>query len=215
MPKVHVVDYGRGNIASVCRGLEKCGAEVALTTRPGELAGADRVLLPGVGAFGDCMAQMQALGFTDGVRRFIASGRPLLGICVGMQVLHSVGEEFGTHAGYGVVPGIVSAIPGTAADGRPHKTPHIGWTALDLPEGQSSARWRGTVLEALEPGAPVYFVHSFTASPDEPAHRLADSRYNGRLIAAAVTRDNVTGVQFHPEKSGPAGLAVLARFLSL
>lgn len=214
MSKVHVVDYGRGNIASVCRGLERCGGEVVLTTRPDDLAGAERVLLPGVGAFGDCMEQMHQLGFADAVRRFVDAGRPLLGICVGMQVLHALGEEFGRHEGYGFIPGTVSAIPRTAADGRPHKTPHIGWTALQPPAEATRDRWRGTVLEPLEPGTAVYFVHSFTAAPEVAGDRLADCDYNGRRIAAAVQRDNITGLQFHPEKSGPAGLAVLARFLA-
>lgn len=213
MPKVHVVDYGRGNIASVCRGLERCGAEVALTTRAHDLTDADRVLLPGVGAFGDCMAQMQALGFTDAVRRYVDTGRPLLGICVGMQVLHAIGEEFGRHEGYGFIAGEVRAIPRQGIDGAPHKTPHIGWTSLELPQEAAQDRWRGSVLDALEPGTAVYFVHSFTASPTDARDRLADSDYNGCRIAAAVQRGNITGLQFHPEKSGPAGLAVLDRFL--
>ncbi|HRK17682.1 MAG TPA: imidazole glycerol phosphate synthase subunit HisH [Hyphomicrobiaceae bacterium] len=213
--KTHVVDYGRGNIASVCRGVEQSGGEVVLTTRASDLAKAERVILPGVGAFGDCMSQLEALGFVDAVKGFAATGRPLFGICVGMQVLHSIGEEFGRHAGIGFIPGTVSAIPKTTADGQPHKTPHIGWTPLEYPAGKGHERWKGTILEDVEAGTSVYFVHSFTAAPETAAHRLADCHYNGRLISAAVQRDNITGVQFHPEKSGAAGLKIIERFLRM
>lgn len=213
--RVHVVDYGRGNIASVCRGIEQCGGDVVLTSRAGDLAKADRVILPGVGAFGDCMDQLVALDFVDALKKHVATGRPLLGICVGMQVLHSIGEEFGRHDGIGFIRGVVRAIPKTAADGRPHKTPHIGWTPLEVPQEQSTERWRGTILDGLKPSTSVYFVHSFTAEPKAASDRLADSHYNGRLISAAVNRANISGVQFHPEKSGPAGLAILDRFLRM
>jgi len=210
-----VVDYGRGNVLSVCRAVERCGGAVELSDSPAALANAERAILPGVGAFGDCMAQLRSLGLIEPLIEFARSDRPFLGICVGMQILFTSGEEFGDHSGLDLIPGAVAAIPKTDANGTPHKTPHIGWTPLELPEGQSAARWDGTVLEGLEPGSPVYFVHSFTGRPERDADRLADAYYNGRLVSAVVQRGALTGVQFHPEKSGAAGLKLIDAFLKL
>ena len=111
------------------------------------------------------------------------------------------------------MPGRVTAIPDTTADGRPHKIPHIGWTAIRPPDETTRARWAGTILEQVAPGSAAYFVHSYSAEPTDPAHRLADSHYNGRRISAAIRRANVTATQFHPEKSGPLGLSIISRFL--
>jgi glutamine amidotransferase len=148
------------------------------------------------------------------VKAYAASGRPMLGICVGMQILLTESEEFGRHEGLGLIPGKVVAIPRTDADRQPHKIPHIGWTALDIPRGRNEASWSGTVFDGLEPGvSAAYFVHSFTAQPDKITNRLADSYYGGQLISAAIVQDNIVGVQFHPEKSGLIGLQILSRFL--
>lgn len=211
--KTLIVDYGRGNLQSVCRAIENCGGDYLLSSDPAEIAMADRLILPGVGAYGDCVTQLTDMGFVEPLREFVATQRPFLGICVGMQILLSSGEEFGNHRGLDLIPGKVRAIPKTDGKGAPHKIPHIGWTAIDIPEGQGAQRWQGTILQNTRPGAPVYFVHSFTAEPDDPGHRLADAHYNGRLIAAAVARDNITAVQFHPEKSGPVGLRIIDAFL--
>lgn len=212
---VTVVDYGVGNLLSVRRAFEHRGAQVQVTSSPDRVWNADRLVLPGVGAFGDCVAALRADGMDQAVRRFIASGRPFLGICVGMQVLFDVSEEFGEHAGLGVIPGRVRMIPRTAADGSPHKVPHIGWTALRPPAGADASRWSGTALAGVRPGDEAYFVHSFTGWPEEDEDRLADADYHGRLVSAAVRRDNVCGVQFHPEKSGRVGLSIIDGFLRL
>lgn len=212
---VTVVDYGVGNLLSVRRAFEQCGAQVMLTSSPDRVWNAERLVLPGVGAFGDCMTALATGGLDQAVHRFIASGRPFLGICVGMQLLFSVGEEFGEHAGLGVIPGRVRAIPRTAADGQPHKVPHIGWTPLQPPAGGDAADWAGTPLAAVRPGDEVYFVHSFTGWPEDEGDRLADADYHGRRISAAVRRGNVCGVQFHPEKSGRVGLGIIDSFLRL
>lgn len=213
--KTLVVDYGRGNILSVCRAVESCGGSVTLSDRPADIVGAERLILPGVGAFGDCMAQLRSLGLTEPLIEFARSDRPFLGICVGMQILFSSGEEFGDHKGLDLIPGAVQAIPDTAIDGKAHKTPHIGWTPLEVPDGAAPARWKGTVLESLEPGSPVYFVHSFTGIPLRDEDRLADAHYGGRLVSAAVDRGALTGVQFHPEKSGAVGLKLMDAFLRI
>lgn len=213
--RVAVVDYGVGNLLSVSRALEHCGAAVTMASDVKAVRGADRLVLPGVGAFGDCMAALVQRGLEDAVREVIAAGHPVLGICVGMQILLDASEEFGVHRGLGVIPGRVTPIPVTDTNGCPHKIPHIGWTSLEIPAGADAGRWRGTVLEGLAPGVAAYFVHSFTAEPIDSAHRLADSWYGGRRIAAAVQRDNLFGTQFHPEKSGPVGLSLLRRFTAL
>ena len=204
---VTVVDYGVGNLFSIARSIEKAGGEARLSADPDEVAGAERLLLPGVGAFGACAAQLAAAGMAEPVKAFAATGRPFLGICVGMQLLFDRSFEFGEHDGLGLIPGTVEAIP---SDGR--KVPHIGWNAL-LP-GPARGGWTGTIFEALKPGeASAYFVHSFAGHAAEPADVLSVVEYQGVEVCAAVQRGNVTGVQFHPEKSGPVGLSLLDAYL--
>ena len=139
----------------------------------------------------------------------------MIGICVGMQMLFDVGEEFGEHCGLGLIPGRVSGIPDTDVKGRPQKIPHIGWTPIDIPEGANDDRWAGSILDGTPRGTALYFVHSYTAHPANAVHRLADADYGGRQISAVVRKDNVFGTQFHPEKSGPDGLNILRRFLTV
>jgi len=210
---VVIVDYGIGNLYSVTRAFESCGAAVRLTTDASHIADAERVVLPGVGAFEDGMKGMTGRGQAEPVKRFIASGRPFLGICVGMQLLMDVGEEFGEHAGLGVIPGRVQAVPATRADGRPHRIPHIGWNALLPPEHRPD--WSGGLLDGLPERPAVYFVHSFAPVPAEQQHRLADCDYDGRRISAVIRSGNAYGCQFHPEKSGPVGLKIVENFLRL
>lgn len=207
---VVIVDYGAGNLLSVRRALEKGGAQVSLGTRYGDVADADFVVLPGVGAFRDGMAGLKQNGLDDGIRRFADTGRPLLGICLGMQMLASDSEEFGQHEGLGLVPGHVRAIPAQGADGTLHKIPFTGWARLDETRPGSFA---GSALQAVPPQAQVYLVHSYHMLPDDPHHGCAVYDYDGVKVTAAVRRDNVMGCQFHPEKSGPVGLGVLADFL--
>ncbi len=210
---VTVVDYGIGNLYSVTRALEVCGASVRLTSTHEHIEAADRVVLPGVGAFADGMKGLAQRGQTDPLKRFIGSGRPFLGICVGMQLLLDVGEEFGEHAGLGLIPGRVRPVPATGADGKPHRIPHIGWNALVPPA--AGPGWGGTILQGLPPEPAVYFVHSFAPEPAHDEHRLADCLYDGQRLCAAVQVGNIHGSQFHPEKSGPTGLQILQNFLKL
>jgi len=168
--------------------------------------------LPGVGAFADGMRGLTERGLDKVVLEFANSGKPLLGICLGMQMLTSVSEEFGEHKGLGIIPGRVMPIPRTTIDGKHHKIPHIGWSGLVLPDDLPG--WQGSILEQLNPGDAVYLVHSFDVRPDNKSHRLADCDYNGRVISAAIRLGNVSGTQFHPEKSGQIGLEILGSFLS-
>ena len=209
--KVTLVDYGIGNLYSVRRALECVGADVLLSSNPMEIEAAERLVLPGVGAFEDGMAGLTGRGLVDPVRRHAASGRPLMGICLGMQMLASVSEEFGLNTGLGLIPGRVTAISGTTTEGLRQKIPHVGWSAL-LPS--AAVRWEGTALADTAPGSSVYLVHSFQMVPDEPVHRLAEYEYGGHRITAAVGSGRIIGCQFHPEKSGPVGLDILRRFLA-
>jgi len=205
--RVTVVDYGIGNLHSVVKALRHEGAVVSIAGDATGVAAADRLVVPGVGAFADGMRGLSDRGLVEPIQRYAESGRPLLGICLGMQLLLGESDEFGTTEGLSIVPGRVIEIrrePG-------FKVPQIGWNRIYPATG---ANWAGTILESIEPGAMVYFVHSFTAVPARNEDRLADATYAGQQISAAVHRGNVWGCQFHPEKSGPTGLGILRTFLA-
>ena len=207
-----VVDYGIGNIRSVCRAFEHCGADVELTGDSRRISHADRVVLPGVGAIGDCLDELSRRGLIDALKRFADLDRPFLGICVGMQLMLERSFEFGQHECLGWIDGEVAAIPTRGADEVPHKIPHIGWNNIELPEGRDG--WENTIFEGIEPGNSVYFVHSFAAIPTESSLRLADTLYGGMRICAAVAQGTISGTQFHPEKSGSVGLRIISNFIS-
>lgn len=209
-PEVAVIDYGVGNMLSVQRGLEHCGGKVNLTADPERILAAKRVVLPGVGAFANAMQALERKGLLAVIREIVRCQIPLLGICLGMQLLLEESEEFGMTAGLGLIPGRVIPIPSVAVNGEPLKTPHIGWNEL-IPRSPSS--WKGSCLEGHRADEAMYFVHSFMAVPSDPTLRLADCSYGGHQIAAVIKQKNITGCQFHPEKSGKCGLAFLRRFL--
>ncbi len=209
VPTVTVVDYGVGNLHSVCRALEHCGARVTLADDAQGVAAAERLLLPGVGAFAVGMEGLIARGLVDPILRFAETGRPLLGICLGMQMLVSASEEFGVHRGLDLIAGRVKPIPSDTVDGRKQKIPYVGWCDLHPAAGG----WQGSVLQDTAAATAVYLVHSYHVVPDDPAHVLAKCLYGGQTIAAAIRSRNITGCQFHPEKSGQAGLEILGQFL--
>ncbi len=211
---VTVVDYGRGNLFSVQRALEHCGAQVRLVSDPEELGNAEKLLLPGVGAFRDAMDALSSRGMDQAIRAYAASGKPLFGICLGMQLLLDSSDEFGQSHGLGLIPGKVQAIPTQDGTGASLKVPHIGWSELCL--GAERESWAGTLLEGLEPGrSSMYFVHSYMVVPDSVQHRVADCLYGDVAISAVIQRENIWGAQFHPEKSGESGLSILRRFVAL
>lgn len=202
-----VVDYGVGNLFSLTCSLRAVGAEAVVTGEEGVLARADRVILPGVGAFGDAAEALRASGLDQIVLRVAQAGKPLLGICLGMQLLLDYSTEYGRHRGLGLIPGSVQAIrPVVPAE---YKVPHMGWNALRFPKDRPVS----PLFRYIREGDCVYFVHSY-AGTDCEEHTIATAEY-GPELTAAVARDNVYGVQFHPEKSGPVGLNILKAFCEL
>lgn len=210
--RIVVVDYGVGNLFSVRRAIEVSGGEdIVLSADPDEIAGADRVILPGVGAFEDGMRGLGERGLVEPLKSFAHSGRPLLGICLGMQMLASQSEEFGLHDGLDLIPGRVVAIPRQTTDGGVLKVPSIGWTLIT-----SSNRLAvdASCLAGHADHSAVYLVHSFHVVPTNPEHLLASYDFGGHAITAAIGRGNVIGLQFHPEKSGKVGLDIMRRFIA-
>jgi glutamine amidotransferase len=202
---IAVVDYDMGNLRSVQKALERVGASATITRDPDVIAGAAGAILPGVGAFGMCMENLRRYGLVEPVRAFVASGRPFLGICVGMQILFDESDEFGTVPGLGILPGRVRRF---AADpeGR-RKVPQMGWNTIDVCR-------RAPHLAGIPEHAYVYFVHSYYAEPAD-ASVIATTTEYGHPFASAVWRDNLFATQFHPEKSQAVGLRLLANFASL
>lgn len=207
---VTVVDYGLGNLFSVARALESQGARVRIESDPDAVRSADRLVLPGVGAFGDGMAGLAARGLVEPIREFARTGRPLFGICLGTQLLMDEGREFGTHPGLGLVPGSVGPFDEQSGD-RAEKIPHVGWNAI---RPTTANRWQGTILADTPPATPMYFTHSFVIRPEREEDIVAVADYAGSKVCAVLRHDNVSGSQFHPEKSGSAGLALLRRVVS-
>lgn len=195
---IGIVDYGRGNLRSVEKALEKVGFEATIMTSPEELSGVDGLILPGVGAFADAMEALNSGGWTQPLIQFARSGRPFLGICLGMQVLFEVGEEHGEHAGLGLLAGRVVKFPPGG------KIPHMGWNSLSLEQPSH-------LLEGIPNDSYFYFVHSYYAQPSEKRDIIASTDY-GIVFPAVVGKDNVWGAQFHPEKSSPWGLQLLTNF---
>lgn len=198
---IALIDYGAGNMHSVHKAFEAVGARVQPTRSPQAILSADKVVLPGVGAFGDCMAELRRAGLLDALQRVVEQGQPFLGICVGMQVLFQESEELGLHAGLGLLPGRVVRFP-DALVARGLKIPHTGWNQIQPADNP--------LFHDLPPGAWVYFNHAYYCQA-QPEHVLAASDYGGDL-AAVVGRDNIYGIQFHPEKSQQVGLRILKNF---
>ena len=197
-----MIDYGVGNLFSVCASLRAIGEDTVVTGEAEVIRRADALLLPGVGAFADAIAKLRRTGLDEVIIEEAQAGKPLLGICLGMQLLFETSLEFGEHRGLGLIPGTVRPIRGAVPEGL--KIPHIGWNALNFPPE------RHALFAKAQEGDHVYFVHSFYAADCAP-HVIATTDY-GAPLTAAVARGNVMGCQFHPEKSGPVGLSILKSF---
>ena len=202
---IAIIDYGMGNLRSVQKGFECVGHEATVTRDPRVIDHASHVVLPGVGAFGDCMYNLARFGLMEVIHGSIAKGKPFLGICLGYQLLFSESEEFGCHKGLGILPGKVKAIP------RPHpnrvttfKIPHMGWNTIQINKPAPP-------LQSIASEAFVYFVHSYYVEPEDDSLASTQTEY-GILFASSVWKDNVFATQFHPEKSQAVGLQVLKNF---
>jgi len=204
---IGLINYGMGNLHSVAKALEKVGGEVELVSDADALKNYDRIVLPGVGAFRDCIGALKASGMDVAIKAEVAAGKPFLGICLGMQVLMDSSFEFGRYQGLGLIPGAVKAFPEDHAE-RGFKIPHMGWNDVIF----SSEKAIHPVLAPLV-GKQVYYVHSYCCMPENPEHLLAACSYGDFPFAAAIGYDNVVAVQFHPEKSQSAGLALMEAFL--
>ena len=205
---IAIIDYGMGNLRSVQKGFEKIGSEAVVTADPGVVLEADKIVLPGVGAFRDCMRNLEAAGFVEPILAVISQGRPFLGICVGMQLLFTDSTEFGLYNGLGVIPGHVLRFPeGMQEGGEELKVPQMGWNQL-------SFKRRPPAFEGIADNANVYFAHSYYAKPDDSGVIATTTDY-GIEFCSAVWRDNIVATQFHPEKSQDVGLTMLRNFAAM
>lgn len=201
---IAIINYGVGNLYSISSSLKYIGVDSVITNDRRTIADADKVILPGVGAFFDAARALRMTGLYDVVIRETAKGKPLLGICLGMQMLFTKSYEYGEHQGLDLIPGAVRPIAPVITPGL--KVPHIGWNGLIFPEDKPKSK----LYQYVEPGEHVYFVHSYYAAECD-AHITAFTEY-GAMLTASVENENVYGTQFHPEKSGETGLKILKAF---
>jgi len=200
---IAIIDYDMGNLKSVHKAFESVGHRATVTRDPKVIADASHVVLPGVGAFGDCMRNLERYELVGPVLGALRAGKPFLGICLGFQLLFSESEEFGTHRGLGVIPGrVVRFASGGSA--IPMKVPHMGWNSIAIGKGSP-------VLDGVPNGAFMYFVHSYFVVPDDQSVACTMTDY-GRPFVSSVARDNIFACQFHPEKSQSAGLRIIRNF---
>ncbi len=205
---IAIIDYGVGNLFSLTASLRYLGADTLVTSKKENIIAADRIILPGVGAFEDAIAKLRASGLVDTILAETAKGKPLLGICLGMQLLFEESHEYGVHKGLGLIKGSIASIAEDLkkAELTGLKVPHIGWNALSFTDGEP-------LFKYIKQGAHVYYVHSFYGKDCEKS-LIASSLY-GIRITGAVRNGNVYGTQFHPEKSGAAGLSILRAFMEV
>ncbi len=202
---ITIIDYGMGNLRSVQKGFERVGLAAKVTSDPREVAQAERLVLPGVGAFRDCIHNLRQGGFVAPIQEHVAAGRPFLGICLGLQLLFTESEEFGRHEGLGIIPGKVVRFPTDMRQGGEElKVPHMGWNRIAI-------RRPSPLYAGIEEGSFVYFVHSYYVVPDDPAVVATETEY-GLTYCSSIWRDNVVATQFHPEKSQAVGLKMLENF---
>ena len=203
--RVAIVDYGMGNLFSVQQACQQVGMQATVTPDAREVREADAVILPGVGAFGEAMATLRQLGLAEALQEVAGAGKPVLGICLGMQLLMTASDEFGRHTGLDLIKGDVVRFEAPSTGSRMLKVPQIGWNGV-FQTGRDA--WEQSCLHGLKDGECMYFVHSYYVKPVDPRVVLATSRYGHIEFCSALRQDNVTACQFHPERSGPQGLRI-------
>ena len=201
---IAIVDYGMGNLRSVQKAFEKVGHQSVVTRDPHEIDRASRVVLPGVGAFGDCMENLTRYRLDEPIRRGIAAGKPFLGICLGLQLLFTESEEFGVHQGLNILPGRIKRIPNPTSTLGEGKIPHMGWNTVSI-------RQPMPLFHGIRSDSYFYFVHSYYVQPDEPSLTCTETEY-GIPFVSSVWKDNIFASQFHPEKSQQVGLQLFRNF---
>ena len=210
-PKVLIVDYQSGNLFSVNQALTNIGLNVSISSNADDIAAADALVLPGVGAFGDAMKNLHALNLVEPLKKFVASGRPFLGICLGLQLLFTESEEFGVTKGLDIVKGKVIRFNLNNKEGENRKIPQIAWNRINKSKHNN---WNNTPLQDLKDGEFMYFVHSFYVEPEEPVV-LTETNYDGQNYVSSILKDNIFACQFHPEKSAQMGLLVYKTWASI
>jgi glutamine amidotransferase len=207
---IAVIDYEIGNIRSILNALEQFGKAARLTRDRSEILGAEGVILPGVGAFSHGMEKLKEHGLVDVIHDYVKTSKPLMGICLGMQLLFDSSEEFGHCNGLGLIPGEVVKLE--TFNMQFEKLPHVSWNEIAEPNGHS---WKGTILNNIKPNTDMYFVHSYAAKPNDSSHVLSTTEYSENTFCSSVHKDNIYGCQFHPEKSATEGLKIIKNFIEL
>jgi len=210
--KVVIIDYGLGNIYSINQACFHLGYTTIVSADPKDIQAADSLILPGVGAFKIAMTQLENKNLIQPILDFVKTGKPMMGICLGMQLLCDSSEEFGLNKGLGLIPGYIKKFPSNYK-GQTLRVPNIGWNKII--ESEQGIKWKGTPLSEIEHEDFVYFLHSYYAEPIFSNNILSSSCYNGFEYCSAVNNENVFGFQFHPEKSGNPGLSIIKNFLKL
>lgn len=213
--QVVILDYGLGNLFNLQRAFESLGLDAVISGDRNVVLGAPRLVLPGVGAFESGMFNLKESGLIDVIHEFAGTGKPLMGICLGMQLMMAESEENGIWQGLSLIPGRVIRFRPPEPGEIQYKIPQIGWNQIELAVKNGSEAWTGTFLNGIPQGSHMYFVHSYHVVPEDSGVRLAETEYGSDRFCSALLRDNLMGCQFHPERSGPAGLRILNNFASL
>ena len=208
---ITIIDYGLGNLHSIQRAFNHFGIEPTISNNPELISTSDSIVLPGVGAFGDGMSRLREKNLISVIQNFSKSGKPILGICLGMQLLLSESEEYGLHQGLDIIPGRVVRFPDPT--NNQYKIPNIGWCKIEMPSTLSS--WKQTILKDNNSGDYMYFVHSYISITNSEKDILGFTCYDRILFSSVIQNGNIYGCQFHPEKSGTAGLKIIQSFIDI